>query len=295
MTHESGAERRSTSEAGSRPHEEGERTPADHPKTQREMLHEQIWTAVDQLERPADGLLISGFSGGLDLGFSVFFMAVAFTMFGAGHEDPLMRLLGANLYSVGFIFVILGRSELFTEHTTLAAFPVLDGRASVRQLARLWGLVYVSNVSGALVAAFITALIGPSLGSIDPVHLIDLAASLLDHSGRVMLLSAILAGWLMGLLSWLLASAQGTMSRIVFVWIVTSMIGLAGLHHCIAGTVEVAAGVIASDALRWADFGRFLFWATAGNAVGGVLFVSLLKYGHAVRAGRSPPVPFPLR
>jgi formate/nitrite transporter FocA (FNT family) len=43
--------------------------------------------------------------------------------------------------SSGFLFVILGRSELFTEHTTLAVLPVLDGRASLRQLGRLWGLI----------------------------------------------------------------------------------------------------------------------------------------------------------
>ena len=70
----------------------------------------------------------------------------------ASCPTPVVRLLVANMYAVGFIFVVLGRSELFTEQTTLAVLPVLGGRATVRELLRLWGVVYVANLIGA--AAF---------------------------------------------------------------------------------------------------------------------------------------------
>ncbi|MCA9739591.1 MAG: formate/nitrite transporter family protein, partial [Gemmatimonadetes bacterium] len=102
---------------------------SDQPSTYGEILAEQIWTAVHELERPTGGLILSGFSAGLDVGFSVFFMAIAFSMFGADFSDVGVRIFAANLYSFGFILVILGRSELFTEHTTLAVFPVLNRRA----------------------------------------------------------------------------------------------------------------------------------------------------------------------
>jgi formate/nitrite transporter FocA (FNT family) len=96
-----------------------------------------------------------------------------------------------------------------------------------------------------------------------------------------MFLSAVLAGWLMGLLSWLVAAGRDTISQIVIVWLVTTAIGFAGLHHVILGTVEVLSGAFSGQGINVNDFGRFLLWSTLGNAFGGVFFVALIKYGHA--------------
>ncbi|MGZ3512873.1 MAG: formate/nitrite transporter family protein [Syntrophales bacterium] len=73
----------------------------------------------------------------------------------------------AALYPIGFILVIFGRSELFTEHTTLAVLPVLDGRASLFSLARLWVIVYFADVLGAAIFSILLVLIGSSLGIIE--------------------------------------------------------------------------------------------------------------------------------
>lgn len=70
----------------------------------------------------------------------LFLMVVVLTLFAGRESEPVVRLLVANAYAVGFIFVILGRSELFTEHATLAVLPVLEGKASVSALGRMWGL-----------------------------------------------------------------------------------------------------------------------------------------------------------
>ena len=69
------------------------------------------------------------------------------------------------MYAVGFIFVVLGRSELFTEQTTLAVLPVLNRQASVLELVRTWAVVYVANLLGAAAFAGLAVLIGPALGS----------------------------------------------------------------------------------------------------------------------------------
>jgi formate-nitrite transporter family protein len=94
-------------------------------------------------------------------------------------------------------------------------------------------------------------------------------------------LSAILAGWLMGLLSWLVAAGRDTISQIVLVWLITTAIGFARLHHAIVGTVEVLAGAFAGQGITAGDFGHFLLFATLGNIAGGVVFVAFLKYGQA--------------
>ena len=122
-----------------------------------EILEVELLEGLNALHRPLWGLLLSAFSGGLDIGFSLFLMAVMTT---AGDQlpRPVRELLVAAMYAVGFLFVVLGRSELFTEHTTLAVLPVLSGHASWRALLRLWVAVYLANLAGA------AGFAGPRLG-----------------------------------------------------------------------------------------------------------------------------------
>ncbi len=229
-------------------------------------------------------LLLSGLSAGLDIGFSALLVFLVVTLAEGQVADPLFEILRANAYTVGFIFVIFGRSELFTEHTTLACLPVLDGRASLLQLGRLWGLVYVSNLVGATLFSGLLVVIGPAMEIIEQAAFELVAAELTGYPAWVVLLSAILAGWLMGLVSWLVTAGRDTISQIFFVWLVTGSIGIAKLHHCIVGTVEVLPAVLAGTSVGLPAFLSFLVLATLGNVVGGVIFVALIKYGHAQSA-----------
>jgi formate-nitrite transporter family protein len=254
-------------------------------KSYRKILAQEIATGVEELERSTSGLLLSGLSAGLDVGFSLFLMGVMMTLAGPTLPRPVVEILVACMYSVGFIFVILGRSELFTEHTTLAVLPVLGGRATVPQLLRLWGLIYVSNLAGATVFAAIAAWVGPALGVIEPWALGKIAHGLVDHPAPVVLASGVLAGWMMGLLSWLVTAARDTVSQLLFVWLITFAIGLSHLHHAIAGTVEVLAGLFSGQGITATAFALFLLLSTAGNILGGVIFVAILKFAHATQAG----------
>lgn len=259
---------------------------AEPKKASRQILQHEIVEGIDALDRPLVPLFISGLSGGLDIGFSLFLMAVAGTLMG-GISEPTSRLLVANMYAVGFIFVILGRSELFTEQTTLAVLPVLNRQATLASLARLWVVVYVANLLGAAAFAGLAVKIGPVLGVIDLFVFDELARALTEHSGLVIFGSAVLAGWLMGLLSWLVAASRDTISQIVLVWLIATVIGLGRLHHVVVGSVEVLAGVFSGGGVTAADYGRFLLWTTLGNAVGGSFFVALIKYSYAIR-GKMP-------
>lgn len=250
-----------------------------------DILTSQIRSGLNELERPASGLLLSGLSAGLDIGFGPLFMAVVLTLTAGVYDHATRTLLVSNAYALGFVFVVLGRSELFTEHTTLAVLPVLDARSTLRSLARLWGLVYVGNLVGGGVFAAAMVWLAPAYGIADHASLVELSAPLLSHGPLVLFTGAVLAGWLMGLLSWLVAGADSTASRLVVVWLITTAIGLAHLPHSIAGSVEVLAGVLADPTFGPLAFLRFLVVATAGNVVGGVVFVSLVKYGHVVRGG----------
>jgi formate/nitrite transporter FocA (FNT family) len=248
-------------------------------KDSSEILRDELQEAMDALDRPAGRLCFSGIAAGLEIGFSLFLMATVRKMSQGRLPEPVTNLLVANMYSFGFVLVVLGRSELFTEQTSLAVMPVLARRASVGSVLRLWGIIFVSNLVGAALFARLAAYIGPELGVFDRATLGEIAHSVVDHPGLTIFVSGVLAGWLMGLLSWLVAAGRDTISQIVIVWLITTAIGLERLHHAVLGTAEVLGGVFASD-MTWADFAHFLLWATLGNAVGGPVFVALLKTAH---------------
>jgi formate/nitrite transporter FocA (FNT family) len=101
-----------------------------------------------------------------------------------------------------------------------------------------------------------------------------------------MLFSAVAAGWLMGLLAWQVVASRETISQVVVV-LTTFVIGIAHLHHSIAGSTEILMAVFSTDSASLADYGRFLFWAVIGNAIGGSVFVALLKFGHVKASAES--------
>jgi len=247
------------------------------------ILSQEILAALHELKRPSGGLFVSSVSAGLVIGFSLLLMASMLTALDGTFSNPVIHILMSGMYSVGFILVIMGRSELFTEHTTLAVLPVLDRRASLLQLLRLWSIVFAGNIIGAIIFTIIVIWISPVLGIAAPWAFVEIARSLIDHDVWVIFVSAVFAGWLMGELTWLLAAGRDTISQIFFICLVTSAIGFLNLHHSIAGTVEVLSGVIISPDIHLSDFGKLLFMSTMGNAAGGVIFVAFIKYGHAIQ------------
>jgi formate/nitrite transporter FocA (FNT family) len=253
-------------------------------KPARRILEHEISEGLGEIQRSTSGLFIAGLSAGLDLGFSIFLMAVMLSNAEGKLPQPIVEVLMAHMYTIGFIFVILGRSELFTEHTTLAVLPVLNGRASLGGLARLWAIIFFSNLIGASLFGALIAWIGPALGVVKPSAMGFLSHQMVAQGWWVILLSAVLAGWMMGLLSWLVAAGRDTISQIVFVWFVTSAIGFSHLHHAISGTTEVLMGLFAGQGITLADYGHFLLWTTIGNSLGGVFFVAVIKYSHVIRS-----------
>ena len=254
----------------------------DEPKVaSQKILHHEIVEGKDAIQRPPGRLFLSGVAGGLEISFSLFLMGVVRTLTDGRLSPPVAELITANMYSFGFVLVILGRSEFFTEQTSLAVLPVLNGEASVKGLLALWVNVFAANLVGATISAGLVAITGPSLGVISPEALGAIAESVVNHPALAIFLSAVFAGWLMGLLSWVVAAARDTISQIVIVWMVTSAIGLGHLHHAILGSVEVLAGLFSARSVTLGDFGHFLLWTTLGNIVGGSLFVAILKFSHA--------------
>jgi len=251
---------------------------SNQPKSAKDILNEQVKTGMEQHERKNYRLFSSAFAAGMELGFSLFLMGNLYTLLHGKIDESFLHVLIAMAYSIGFIFVVIGRSELFTEHTTLAVLPVLKRLKTFKNLMKIWGIIYIGNLLGGYLFSFMFAYIGPEMGIISKEAFYHLAYKMISFNWILILGSSIIAGWLMGLLSWLVSSAQETISRIFIVVFITSVIGIGGLHHAIVGSIEVFAGMIVHEDIRFLDYLDFQFWTTAGNIIGGVVFVAVMKY-----------------
>ncbi len=250
------------------------------PKQIDEILDEQIEAAMHEHNRSGQDLFLSAISAGLEIGFSVFLMASVYTLFHDVVHPSVLHVLLAFAYPLGFIFVIIGKSELFTEHTTLAVIPVLSRKATVKSLLWLWGIIYLGNLIGGYIFGYILSILPEELEVIEYNTFEVLAKNLLNYPWYIIVVSGTLAGWLMGLLSWLITSSQETISRIVIIALVTTVIGIGGLHHAIVGSIEVFTAMITSKSITLSDYFQVQLWATIGNIIGGVVFVAFIKFSH---------------
>ena len=254
------------------------------PKQIDEILEEQIAMALHEHRRSNHDLFMSAISAGLEIGFTVFLMAAVYTKFNGIVNPSMLDILLAVSYPLGFIFVVIGRSELFTEHTTIAVLPVLNKEASIKSLLVLWALIYAGNLLGGYFFGAIMAIIPERLGAIEVGSFEALANKLIDHSWYIIAGSGVLAGWLMGLLSWLVTASQETISRIIIIALITTVIGIGGLHHCIVGSIEVFTAALTSKTVGVIEYLHVQTWSTLGNIIGGVVFVAFAKFSH-VRYG----------
>jgi formate/nitrite transporter FocA (FNT family) len=182
------------------------------------------------------------------------------------------------VYPVGFVLVILGKSALFTEQTSVLALPVLNGQRKIWELLRVWGLVILGNVIGGILFTFFIGILAPHLNLFTHETMITIGRHVLHHDAWIIFTSAIVAGWLMGLLNWLLNSTLNSLTRIFLIFMITGVIGFGGFHHSIVGNIEVFGAYLYSDTITIFDYLWFLLLALAGNGIGGAIVVGLFKY-----------------
>jgi formate/nitrite transporter FocA (FNT family) len=232
-----------------------------------------------EASRPALALAFSGFACGLSMGFSLVGSGVLHAYIPDVPWRPLIENFG---YTLGFLIVVLGRQQLFTENTLTAILPVLDDPdkgKKLLQMLRLWGIVLFTNLAGAGLFAYVVAHSGMFAPEVKAAfHYIGLEA--LAPTFSEILVRGIVAGWLIALMVWLLPAANP--QRVWIIIIITWLVGAAGLSHIIAGSVE-ALYVVAAGAWPWQAYVvNFLVPVFIGNCIGGVGLVAILNYGQVV-------------
>ncbi|MFC6823798.1 formate/nitrite transporter family protein [Halopelagius fulvigenes] len=229
-------------------------------------------TADEDIERSTRLLFFSGLAAGLSVG-AAFLARAALTT--AYPQNPMG--IGNVLYPVGFIIIVLGGYQLFTENTLTPVTLVLTRLASLPQLLRLWAIVLAANVAGAGVIAFLfanTAVLDPAIAETASAigeHAMDVSWSALFYKGAF-------AGGLVATMVWLAHAARDTLSRFLIVYIIMILIPVAGLFHCIVGACEVLYLVFEGRVAFVAAFTDFFVPVVLGNTLGGIVFVALVNY-----------------
>ncbi len=239
--------------------------------------------AEEELDRPSSGLFWSGLAAGLSMGFSGFTMALIRSHLPDAKWTPLVTDFG---YSLGFLVVILGRQQLFTENTLTPILPLLR-RPSVFvffNVLRLWIIVFAANMIGACIMALVLAKC-PVLPDDARASLIQLSLQGMHKPFGTMVLRAIYAGWLIALIVWLMPFAEA--ARIWVIIFLTYVVSLAELPHSVAGAVE-AFFTAWDGSASWSDalFG-YIAPALIGNAIGGVTLVAALNHAQVLASGES--------
>ncbi|MBY6006396.1 formate/nitrite transporter family protein [Salipiger bermudensis] len=239
------------------------------------IVHEE---GVDELERPVSSLWWSGVAAGLGITASVTAEGILHTMFEGHPYQAAIENLG---YSVGFVLVILGRLQLFTENTLTAILPLLVQRTPKMLwcTARLWAVILVANFVGTFLAiAF--AVWG---GSIPPEHvqgMIAISRHFAEHTPWEAFTLGVPAGFYVAAIVWMMPSARGASVLVIVMF--TYLIAMGGFTHVIAGSAEMFL-LLLSGEVGPLEVVSLLGATLMGNILGGTGLFALLAYGQVAQ------------
>jgi formate/nitrite transporter FocA (FNT family) len=240
-----------------------------------------------RLSRPILELAATALVGGFDVSFGVVTYALTAGAVQAHFGAPAAHAAGAVAFGIGFVFVVVGKSELFTENFLVPIAGLERNFGSLRKLVELWAAALVLNLVGGTIFALILTSQGV-LGSDAQAQLIRLAERLAAYSPTSALLSAIVAGALMTLMTWFVeGAAESTGVRILMSWIVGALILLGTFDHAIVSTIELVFGMRYGADVSIGDLFSNLGLAIAGNLIGGLLLVTFARSAQALAASDS--------
>lgn len=239
-----------------------------------------------RLSRPVLELAATAAVGGFDvaLGIAVYGLTAAAVEPKGGEE--LAHLVGAIGFGIALVFIVVGRSELFTENFLVPITGLDRDRGSFLKLGELWAVSLLMN----LVGGFALAIVLTSEGVLrhgSKHAIVQLAEHTAHYTPLTAFLSAVVAGGLITALTWFVEGAAESMGvRITMAWIVGAVLLLGSFNHAIVGAIEMFYGLRFGGAIGWDDLFANLGIAIAGNLVGGLLLVTFVRSAQVLGSKR---------
>jgi len=235
-----------------------------------------------ELRRPVRSLFWSGLAAGIAISISLLAEAALHTALPDTRWRELIVGLG---YPVGFLVVILGRMQLFTESTITAMLPLVTrpSRWALACTLRLWGIVLVANLCGTAIAAL--AIASGALGNAE-MHdaAITISRAITELSPGRTFVNAVPAGFLIAVLAWALPNAREQSVTVIVVF--TYILAIGSFTHSIVGSAEAFLLWFTGETGAWQTLGGLIAPAVLGNLLGGAGVFALLA--HAQVRGEMP-------
>lgn len=233
----------------------------------------------EEMQRPLTSLWWSGVAAGLSISFSLLAQAILTTHL---PDTPWRELVSSFGYSIGFLIVVLGRQQLFTESTITVVLPVLKdlNAGNLWLMARLWAIVLVANLAGTLFAAAFCTFF-PVLSSEVYGGMLRISRVLMEIGWPSMFFRGISSGFLMAALVWMLPSAEA--AKVLVITIMTWLIAVGGFTHIVAGSMESWLLVLAGDWTLWQMLAQFAAPVLIGNMIGGTALFALISYAQVMQ------------
>jgi len=230
----------------------------------------------EELARSFRALAFSALAAGVFVSFSFLFRSIFHMYVG---DYPIGDMISSLGYTVGFLIVILGRMQLFTENPITTIVPLLSKWSTERLLKviRLWSTVFLFNIIGTAIAAIFFA----SHYTLSP----EIEAAMHEVASNVMrlqpienILRGIPAGIIIAAIVWV--SPQTKYFRFVMIMFFVYFIALGDFAHVVVGSCEMAYEVLKGDADLIEYFFRFLLPTGLGNIIGGTMIFTVLIYNQ---------------
>lgn len=251
-----------------------------------EIFKVAIHRGIHRLNRPGLEMVLAAFIAGMNVTFGAIATAAVaggiISSFGESHT-VFAEVIGALVFPIGFVFVVVGRSELFTENFLVPTTAVIANKSRFPSLLKLWLLTLFGNLIGAImVAKFLSLEFYDGVPAVHAVQHIQHVAEFLtlERDWDASFFSAVFAGWLITLMTWLLLTTDNTLSKMAIIWCVGFMIMLNKFNHVIVNASEILMSIFAGNPhIGYGVWIQNNFVPTIiGNMIGGLVFVTLLEY-----------------
>lgn len=236
----------------------------------RETFRKSVDEGKARLDRSWLDLVSTGVVGGIDVSLGVLALLVV-------EEATGSAMLGSLAFTIGFIALTLGRSELFTENFLVPVAAVAARQASVGSLLRLWTGTAVMNLIAGWLFAWVIVL------SLPRIHetAIEVGAFYPAKSDAELFGLGILAGVAITLMTWMEHGSRSEIGKIVSVVVIAFLLAAAPLNHIVVVSIEMFVAIETGSAgYGYAEWARVAAWATIGNALGGLVLVTSLRFAQ---------------
>ena len=214
-------------------------------------------------------------AGGLAAGFAITVTFLLYASMTASTDgDPVMSAL---LYPLGFVFIILGDYELYTENTLPPVTLVLERIASLPTLLRIWALVLLGNFLGGGLGALALSSTGV-LSPASAAAAAGFAGEAIEAPWWTLFAKATVAGLIVAGVVWVDYSLRDGIARIAMVYLAFLAIPIGNLYHVVVSWTEMLYLVFEGELALVVGVWEFVVPVLLGNSIGGVLLVTVVNY-----------------